>query len=138
MPAYSTVEPAFCAFADEALSPPAATLRTNALDDVQGTAPPPNGLLMALAVLHALPVTSASDPIAPFKLSKCCASLALHAAPVSATPSSDRHRPPSLPASSTGTPFVCASRATACCAAATCAGALHPFSALVVLRSAHA
>src|SRR5665213_3372575 len=260
IPAYSTVEPVFCALPEAAAGPPAARLRTNGLVAVHGAAPPPNGLPIALAALHdvpvaagprhtrhvptitlgvcagsssvgassseaspatcaapivggfaklaavhpapsahcfrstpapiaiyqfagwvasmdgkppspaancghadfdahalaavvvppepfeprptssvsasvgccAKPVTSASDPIALFRLSKCDASVALHAEPVSATPSSERHRPPSLPRNTSG---ALPDSAIACCAGATCAGALHPFSALVVLRS---
>src|SRR5665213_1006107 len=58
IPAYSTVEPAFCALPEDAAGPPAARLRTNGLVAVHGVAPPPNALPIAFAALHEVPVAA--------------------------------------------------------------------------------
>src|SRR5665213_3337426 len=58
IPAYSTVEPVFCALPEAAAGPPAARLRTNGLVAVHGVAPAPNALPIALAALHDVPVAA--------------------------------------------------------------------------------
>ncbi len=86
----------------------------------------------------AKPTTSAREPIVVLRLSKWVLSLGSQTEPVSATPSSERHRPPSLPTKSRG-PVVDSLRAAmACWLEATFAGALQPLRALVVLRRVQA
>src|SRR5579875_2414611 len=61
MPAYSTVQPLFCAPAAFTTGPPALTLRTSAFFTVQGTAPPSSAGLNAFAALQL--VLSAAAPL---------------------------------------------------------------------------
>src|SRR6202789_696893 len=100
-------------------------------------APRPAMRVLGLAGSCAKPTVTASEPPVPMaalRLSKWVLSEEEQTLPVSATPSSERQRPPSLPRKGVGMPLGCATVAIACWAAATCAGALQPSSALVVLR----